>query len=331
MQDPIIKDFQSKYGEDSIMFLSERGATDIDVIPTGSIGIDIATGIGGLPRGRIIEIFGPESSGKTTLALHIIAEAQKKGDICAYIDAENSLDPSYARNLGIDMDKLYFTQPISGEQGLDMLEGMIRADVKVIIVDSVAALTPKDEIEGEMGANQMGKQARLMGHALRKLVSIIAKKNALVIFINQIRMNIGTYGNPETTPGGKALKFYTSLRIDIRKSASLKQGETLIGVETKVKVVKNKVATPYNTAGFDIIFGKGISKESEILELGTTLELFSKQGQSVMYKKESLGRTRNQICSNIYLKMNEIINDLVALSKNDLTKRVLTSYLKNDK
>jgi recombination protein RecA len=280
-----IRSIQTKFGDGAIMKLGDAPRVDIRAIPTGSIGLDIALGIGGVPRGRIIEIFGPESSGKTTLSLHIIAEAQKLGGICAFIDAEHAMDPVYAKNLGVDTGNLLISQPDTGEQGLEICESLVRSGkIDVVVVDSVAALTPKDEIEGDMGAQHMGKQARLMSQALRKLTAIVAKSNTVVIFINQIRMQIGVmFGNPETTPGGKALKFYTSVRLDIRRIAQIKKGEEVVGSRTRVKVVKNKVAAPFKQTEFDIIYGEGISLEGELIALGEKLGVVVKNGTSYSY------------------------------------------------
>ncbi|MEI6400304.1 MAG: recombinase RecA [bacterium] len=284
-----IKSIQTKFGEGAIMKLGDAPKVNLSVIPTGSIGLDIALGIGGVPRGRMIEIFGPESSGKTTLALHIVAEAQKLGGICAYIDAEHAMDPDYAQNLGVNTKELLISQPDTGEQGLEICETLVRSGkIDVIVVDSVAALTPKDEIEGDMGASHMGKQARLMSQALRKLTAIVARSNTVVIFINQIRMQIGVmFGNPETTPGGKALKFYTSIRLDIRRIAQIKKGEEVVGSRTRVKVVKNKVASPFKQTEFDIIYGEGISLEGELIALGEKLGNIVKSGTSYTFIRET--------------------------------------------
>ena len=285
-----IRSIQTKFGEGAIMKLGDAPKVDIDVIPSGSMGLDMALGVGGIPRGRIIEIFGPESSGKTTLALHIVAEAQKKGGICAYIDAEHAMDPVYAKNLGVNTNELLISQPDTGEQGLEICESLVRSGkIDVIVIDSVAALTPKDEIEGDMGQQHVGKQARLMSQALRKLTAIVAKSNTVVIFINQIRMQIGVmFGNPETTPGGKALKFYTSVRLDIRRIAQIKKGEEVVGGRTRVKVVKNKVAAPFKQTEFDIIYGEGISYEGELMALGEKIGIVSKSsGGSYTYLPSS--------------------------------------------
>jgi len=285
MLDDTIKAIQTKFGEGSIMKLGDSPKVDINTIPTGSIGLDMALGVGGIPRGRIIEIFGPESSGKTTLSLHIVAEAQKLGGICAYIDAEHAMDPDYTKKLGVNIDNLLISQPDTGEQALEIVESLVRTGkIDVIVIDSVAALTPKDEIEGDMGAYHVGKQARLMSQALRKLTAIVARSKTVVIFINQIRMQIGVmFGNPETTPGGKALKFYTSVRLDIRKIAQIKKGENIVGSRTRVKVVKNKVAAPFKQTEFDIIYNEGISKEGEIIALGEKFKIVEKTGNSYFY------------------------------------------------
>jgi recombination protein RecA len=283
--DDTLKAIQTKFGEGSIMKFGDSPKVDINVIPTGSIGLDMALGVGGIPRGRIIEIFGPESSGKTTLSLHIVAEAQKKGGVCAYIDAEHAMDPEYTKKLGVNINNLLISQPDNGEQALEIVESLVRTGkIDVIVVDSVAALTPKDEIEGDMGAYHVGKQARLMSQALRKLTAIVARSKTVVIFINQIRMQIGVmFGNPETTPGGKALKFYTSVRLDIRKIAQIKKGEDVVGSRTRVKIVKNKVAAPFKQTEFDIIYGEGISKEGEMMALGEKFKIIEKAGNSYFY------------------------------------------------
>src|SRR5665811_1838369 len=281
-----LKAIQNKFGEGAIMMMGNTPKVDINVVPTGSIGLDMALGVGGIPRGRIIEIFGPESSGKTTLSLHIVAEAQKLGGLCAYIDAEHAMDPEYTKKLGVNINDLLISQPDNGEQALEIVESLVRSGkIDVIVVDSVAALTPKDEIEGDMGAYHVGKQARLMSQALRKLTAIVAKSKTVVIFINQIRMQIGVmFGNPETTPGGKALKFYTSVRLDIRKIAQIKKGEEVVGSRTRVKVVKNKVAAPFKQTEFDIIYNEGISKEGEIMALGEKFKIIEKSGASYSMK-----------------------------------------------
>ncbi|MAZ41105.1 recombinase RecA [bacterium] len=287
-----VKNLQAKFGEGSIMTLSEQPKVDVNAISTGSFGLDLALGVGGVPRGRIIEIYGPESSGKTTLTLHIIAEAQKAGGVCAFVDAEHALDPQYAKKIGVKTDSLLISQPDYGEQALEIVESLVRSgDIDVVVVDSVAALTPKDEIEGDMGAHHVGKQARLMSQALRKLTAIVSKSKTVVIFINQIRMQIGVmFGNPETTPGGKALKFYSSVRIDIRRLAQIKKGDEVVGNRTRAKVVKNKVAAPFKTAEFDVIYNEGISPEGELLVLGEKHGVVSKAGASYSFGEEKLGR-----------------------------------------
>ncbi|MEA2715420.1 MAG: recombination protein RecA [Candidatus Parcubacteria bacterium] len=313
---------RTKFGEDSIMKLGEKPRVNVNAIPTGSLGLDWALGIGGMPRGRIIEIFGPESSGKTTLALHVVAEAQKRGGICAYIDAEHAMDPEYAKRLGVKIDDLLISQPDTGEQALEIVESLIRTGkMDVVVIDSVAALTPKAEIEGDMGAHHVGAQARLMSQALRKLTAIVAKSKTIVIFINQIRMQIGVmFGNPETTPGGKALKFYASVRLDIRRIAQIKKGDEVMGGRCRVKVVKNKVAAPFKQTEFDLMYNEGISQEGEIIALGEKYGLLTKSGSSYAYGEEKLGRgydatrqylkenpkTREQILKEIRAKLNEV-------------------------
>lgn len=312
--DDTIRAIQSRFGDGAIMKLGEKPKVNIDAIPTGSIGLDHALGIGGMPRGRIVEVFGPESSGKTTLALQVIAEAQKKGGITAFIDAEHALDPDYARKLGVNIDELLVSQPDTGEQALEITESLVRSGkVDVIVVDSVAALTPKDEIEGDMGAQHVGKQARLMSQALRKLTAIVDKTKTVVIFINQIRMQIGVmFGNPETTPGGKALKFYTSVRIDIRRIAQIKKGEEVIGSRTRAKVVKNKVAAPFRQAEFDLLYNEGISRESELLSLGEKYGILTKSGSSYVYGETKIGRGYDS--ARLFLKENKEIGEEIRLA-----------------
>ncbi len=310
-----IAQIKTKFGDDAIMRLGEKPRVDVNAISTGSIGLDAALGVGGLPRGRIIEIFGPESSGKTTLSLHVIAEAQKKDGICAFIDAEHAMDPEYAKRLGVQIDELLISQPDTGEQALEIVESLVRSGkLDVIVIDSVAALTPKDEIEGDMGASHMGKQARLMSQALRKLTAIVARSKTIVIFINQIRMQIGVmFGNPETTPGGKALKFYTSVRLDIRRIAQIKKGEEIMGGRVRVKVVKNKVAAPFRQTEFDLMYNEGISREGELIALGEKLKIITKSGTSYAYGDEKLGRgydaTRQFLKSNSKIS-NEILKKI---------------------
>lgn len=303
--DAALRAIKTKFGDEAIMMLGEQPKVNVDVIPSGSIGLDWALGIGGYPRGRIIEVFGPESSGKTTLTLHAIAEAQKKGGICAFIDAEHALDPEYARKLGVKLDELLISQPDTGEQALEIVESLVRSGkIDIVVVDSVAALTPKDEIEGDMGSYQVGKQARLMSQALRKLTAIVSKSKTIVIFINQIRMQIGVmFGNPETTTGGKALKFYTSIRLDIRRIAQIKKGEEVVGGRHRIKVVKNKVAPPFRTTEFDLMYNEGISKEGELLALGERYGIVQKSGSSYSYGDEKLGRGYD--ASRTYLRENK--------------------------
>ncbi len=306
-----IAHIKTKFGDDAIMKLGDKPKVDVNVIPTGSIGLDAALGVGGMPRGRIVEIFGPESSGKTTLSLHVIAEAQKMHGVCAFIDAEHAMDPEYAKRLGVKIDELLISQPDTGEQALEIVESLVRSGkIDVIVIDSVAALTPKDEIEGDMGAHHVGKQARLMSQALRKLTSIVSKTKTVVIFINQIRMQIGVmFGNPETTPGGKALKFYTSVRLDIRRIAQIKKGEEIMGGRTRVKVVKNKVAAPFKQTEFDLMYNEGISREGEIIALGEKYGIMTKSGTSYSYKDEKLGRGYD--ATRQYLRENTKTSDAI--------------------
>ena len=313
-----ILQIEKQFGKGAIMKYGEGAALkNIEVIPTGCLALDIALGIGGIPKGRIIEIYGPESSGKTTVSLHIIAELQKQGGIAAFIDAEHALDPVYAANLGVDLDNLYVSQPDNGEQALDIADYLVDSGaVDLIVVDSVAALTPKAEIEGDMGDSHVGLQARLMSQALRKLAAITNKKNACVIFINQLREKIGVmFGNPETTPGGKALKFYASVRLDVRKADTLKDGAEIVGNRTKVKVVKNKLAPPFKTAEFDIVYGKGISQSGCILDLAVAANIVEKSGSWFAYNGEKIGQGRdnakNYLSANPAV-MEEIKNKLLA-------------------
>lgn len=308
------------YGKGSVMRLGDAPAVEIDVIPTGSLTLDLALGVGGFPKGRVIEIYGPESSGKTTLAIHAIAEVQKQGGIAAIVDAEHAFDQFYAKKLGVDIDNLLISQPDNGEQALEIADNLIRSGaIDLLVIDSVAALTPKAEIEGEMGDSQMGLQARLMSKALRKLTGSISKANCCCIFINQLRDKIGVmFGNPETTTGGNALKFYASVRLDIRRSAQLKEGEEIIGNRTKVKVVKNKVAPPFRKAEFDIMYGQGISKVGEIIDLGVDLNIIKKSGSWFSYGETRLGQGRDSVKA--LIKDNpELMEELEKLIKEALT------------
>lgn len=308
--DAALAQIERSFGKGSIMRLGQKdNAVEIPAISTGSLGLDLALGIGGLPKGRIIEIYGPESSGKTTLALHVVAEAQKQGGACAYVDAEHAMDPSYAKKLGVDIDSLLISQPDTGEQALEITDTLVRSGaIDVLVVDSVAALVPKAELEGDMGDSHMGLQARLMSQALRKLTASVAKSNTLVIFINQIRMKIGVmFGNPETTTGGNALKFYASVRMDIRRIGSVKDREDVVGNQTRVKIVKNKVAPPFKTVDFDILYGEGISKMGELLDLGVKAGIVEKAGAWYSYKGERIGQGRET--AKAYLKTNPKVAD----------------------
>ncbi len=310
--DAALAQIEKQYGKGSVMKLGDQSANmGIDVVPTGSLSLDLALGLGGMPRGRIIEIYGPESSGKTTVALHVVAEVQKMGGIAGFIDAEHALDPTYAANIGVDIDNLYISQPDNGEQALEITETMVRSGaVDVIIVDSVAALVPKAEIDGEMGDSHVGLHARLMSQALRKLTGIISKSNCVVIFINQLREKVGVmFGNPETTTGGRALKFYASVRLDVRRIETLKVGGEVVGNRTRVKVVKNKVAPPFKEAEFDIMFGKGISKEGDILDLAVLHDIINKAGAWYSYNGEKIGQGREN--TKLYLANNpEVMEEI---------------------
>ncbi len=301
---------EKQYGKGSVMKLGESGAhMQVEAVPTGSLGLDIALGVGGVPKGRIVEIYGPESSGKTTVALHMVAEVQKRGGIAGFIDAEHALDPVYAKNIGVDIDNLYISQPDNGEQALEITETMVRSGaVDIVIVDSVAALVPKAEIEGDMGDSHVGLHARLMSQALRKLTAVISRSNCVVIFINQLREKVGVmFGNPETTTGGRALKFYASVRLDVRRGETLKQGGEMVGNHTKVKVVKNKVAPPFKQAEFDIMFGTGISREGEILDLASECSVVNKSGAWYSYQGEKIGQGRENV--KVFLKEHPEIFD----------------------
>ena len=307
--DAAISQIERSFGKGSIMRMGQSANVDIEAISTGSLGIDIALGIGGMPKGRIIEIYGPESSGKTTLALSVIAQAQKKGGTCAFVDAEHALDPSYAKKIGVDIENLLISQPDAGEQALEIADTLVRSGaIDVLVVDSVAALVPKAELEGEMGDSHMGLQARLMSQALRKLTATVSRSNTLIIFINQIRMKIGVmFGNPETTTGGNALKFYASVRIDIRRIGAIKDKEDIIGSQTRVKIVKNKVAPPFKVVDFDIMYGEGISKTGELIDLGVKSGIIEKAGAWFSYKGEKIGQGREN--AKTYLKEHQDIAD----------------------
>ena len=293
--DAAIAKLEKDFGKGEVMKLGDPAAqVHVETVPTGSLSLDLALGVGGVPKGRIIEIYGPESSGKTTVALHMIAEVQKRGGIAGFIDAEHALDPVYAKNIGVDIDELYISQPDSGDQALEITETMVRSGaIDIIVVDSVAALVPKQEIEGDMGDTHVGLQARLMSQALRKLTPVISKSNCVVIFINQLREKVGVmFGNPETTTGGRALKFYSSVRMDVRRTETLKQGGEMVGNHVRVKIVKNKIAPPFKEAEFDIMFGKGISREGDILDLATKIDLVNKSGAWYAYNGEKIGQGR---------------------------------------
>src|SRR5690554_1758101 len=309
--DIALTQIEKQFGKGSVMKLGESTHLNVNVISTGALELDIALGVGGIPRGRVTEIFGPESSGKTTVALHIIAEAQKNGGTAAFIDAEHALDPIYASKLGVDIENLLVSQPDTGEQALEIVEALVRSGaIDIIVVDSVAALVPKAEIEGEMGDSHVGLQARLMSQALRKLSGVINKSNTIAIFINQVREKIGVmFGNPETTPGGRALKFYASVRLEVRRAETIKQGSEMIGNKTKIKVVKNKVAPPFRTAEVDIMFGEGISKEGEIVDIGAELDIIQKSGSWYSYNGDRIGQGREN--AKQLLRANPEIRDTI--------------------
>ena len=309
--DAALAQIERSFGKGSVMKLGQRQAMDIESISTGSLGLDIALGIGGLPKGRVIEIFGPESSGKTTLALHAVAEAQKKGGVCAFVDAEHALDPAYAKKLGVNIDELVISQPDTGEQALEIADTLVRSSaVDVVVIDSVAALVPRAELEGDMGDSHVGLQARLMSHALRKLTGSINRTNCMVIFINQIRMKIGVmFGSPETTTGGNALKFYSSVRLDIRRIGAVKDKDEVVGNQTRVKVVKNKVAPPFRQVEFDIMYGEGVSKTGELLDLGVNADIVEKSGSWYSFNSERIGQGREN--AKQYLRDNPEIADTI--------------------
>ena len=318
--DAAITQIEKAYGKGSVMKLGEGGVKmNVETIPTGSLSLDIALGLGGIPKGRVIEIYGPESSGKTTVALHMVAEVQKRGGIAGFIDAEHALDPVYAKNIGVDIDNLYISQPDNGEQALEITETMVRSGaVDIVIVDSVAALVPKAEIDGDMGDSHVGLQARLMSQALRKLTAVISKSNCVVIFINQLREKVGVmFGNPETTTGGRALKFYSSIRLDVRRVETLKQGGEMVGNHTRIKVVKNKVAPPFKQAEFDIMFGTGISKEGDILDLAADCGIVNKSGAWYAYNGDKIGQGREN--AKLFLKEHTDICD-------EIEKKVRIQY-----
>ena len=330
--DLALKSIEKSFGKGSVMKLGERAAIgSMEVISTSSLSLDMALGVGGVPRGRIIEIFGPESSGKTTVALHIVAEAQKNGGNAAFIDAEHALDPVYARALGVNIDELIVSQPDTGEQGLEIAEALVRSNaLDVIVIDSVAALVPRAEIEGEMGDSHVGLQARLMSQALRKLAGIINKSNTTTIFINQLREKVGVmFGNPEVTPGGRALKFYSSVRLDVRRIETLKNGVDMIGNRTKVKVVKNKVAPPFKTAEFDIMYGKGISKEGDVIDMGVKVGIIEKSGSWYSYKGEKIGQGREN-SKNLLIDRPELCKEIEEIVKENLIEKPILNYTNDE-
>ncbi len=304
-----LNSIEKEFGKGTVMKLGEKTAMQVDAVPTGCLDLDMALGVGGIPRGRIVEVFGPESSGKTTVALHVVAEVQKRGGAAAFIDAEHALDPAYARNLGVNIDELYVSQPNCGEDALEIAEALLRSGaIDIVVIDSVAALVPRAEIDGEMGDSFVGIQARLMSQAMRKLTGVVAKTNAIALFINQIREKVGVmYGNPETTPGGRALKFYASVRLDVRRGEQLKNGSEVIGNRTKVKVVKNKVAPPFRSCEFDLIYGQGISREGSLLDMAVAKDLIQKSGAWFSYKDQRIGQGRDN--ARQYLKDNPDVAD----------------------
>ncbi len=312
--DAAISKLEKDFGKGTVMKLGDAGANvSVETVPTGSLSLDIALGLGGVPKGRVIEVYGPESSGKTTVTLHMIAEVQKRGGIAGFIDAEHALDPVYAKNIGVNIDELYISQPDSGDQALEIAETMVRSGaMDIVVIDSVAALVPRQEIEGDMGDSHVGLQARLMSQALRKLTPVISKSNCVVVFINQLREKVGImFGNPETTTGGRALKFYASVRMDVRKIETLKQNGEMVGNRTRIKIVKNKIAPPFKEAEFDIMFGKGISKEGDILDLATSIDVINKSGAWYAYKGDKIGQGREN--AKLYLSQNpEVLSEIEA-------------------
>lgn len=316
--DAAIAQIEKQYGKGSVMKLGDNSANmNVETVPTGSLSLDIALGLGGLPKGRIVEVYGPESSGKTTVALHCVAEVQKRGGIAGFIDAEHALDPVYARNIGVDIDNLYISQPDCGEQALEITETMVRSSaVDIVVVDSVAALVPKAEIDGDMGDSHVGLQARLMSQALRKLTAVISKSNCIVIFINQLREKVGVmFGNPETTTGGRALKFYSSVRLDVRRTESLKQAGEIVGNHVRVKVVKNKIAPPFREAEFDIMFGQGISREGDVLDLAVNAGIVNKSGAWYAYEGDKIGQGREN--AKTYIHENPAFFDMLEAKVRD--------------
>jgi len=324
----VLSQIEKSFGKGSVMKLGQKQHLEIDSLPTGSLGLDLALGIGGLPRGRIIEIFGPESSGKTTLTLHVIAEAQKLGGTCAFVDAEHALDPVYAKKLGVNIDELIISQPDTGEQALEICDALVRShSIDVLVIDSVAALVPKAEIEGDMGDSHMGLQARLMSQALRKLTASVSKTNTIIIFINQIRQKIGVmFGNPETTTGGNALKFYASVRLDIRRIGAIKDKEVVIGSQTRVKVVKNKVSPPFAAVDFDIMYGAGISKEGEILDIAVKFNIIDKAGSWFAYNNEKIGQGRENVKAYLQSKP-EVLDQIEQLIRKKATTKVGADFV----